>query len=251
MPYYSHWKINVKNELNTSLRAYAVLWLPQSSMLLFFITGPSKKKKKRNLNCRGVMFLLTHSLQQIIVCYHTEDSRETLEHQNLPNCSQASCSPSGTRTNTSHRFSSSKKTILGRWFKYYSYSFPSKTRTISFSRHKHRWPKWSLLGRGKSYPEDIQEKKVLTHQCQTICPIPPLSSQRSCIIFCCSHYKHFLSNMGSMSLQSHMQVLWPNQVFYSITKEAKEKKKEVYKEWIITIILWFLSKWENQCHRAS
>lgn len=61
--------------------------------------------------------------------------------------------------------------------------------------------KWSLLGRGKSYPEDTQEKKVLTHQ--TIYPISPLSSQSGCIIFCCSHYKHFLNGMGSMSLKSH------------------------------------------------
>lgn len=35
-------------------------------------------------NCRGIVLLLTRSLQQRIVPYRTEHSRETLEHQNLP-----------------------------------------------------------------------------------------------------------------------------------------------------------------------
>lgn len=109
------------------------------------------------------MLLLTCSQQQRIDCYHTEYPRETLENQNLPltvarsPACQEEAVGQGLTLLTCFFFC--KETTLGRWFKYYSYSFPNKSRTISFPRHKHRSHKWSLLGRGKSHPEDIQGKK--------------------------------------------------------------------------------------------
>lgn len=157
-------------------------------------------------NCRGIVLLLTRSLQQRIVPYRTEHSRETLEHQNLPLAAarppahQGEAVWGGSRLLTGfllarrqHWEGDLSMTAILSPMKPGPYPLPG-TNTVHIT---------GVCWADENHILKIFKRRKSLHLCQTICPISPLSSRSSCIIFCCSHYKHFLNNMGSKSLKSH------------------------------------------------
>lgn len=145
-------------------------------------------------NCRGVVLLLTRSLQQRIVPYRTEHSRETLEHQNLPlivarpPAHQGEAVGGGLRLLTG--FVLARRQHWEGDLSMTAILSPPKPGPCPFPG-TNTGHETGVCGAEENLILKIFKRRKSLHLCQTTCPISPLSSQSCCIIFCCSHYKHF------------------------------------------------------------